>query len=137
MATFVLTDAYVSINAVDLSDHVRSLSFTFEAEGVDSANMGDTTRIMQGGLKNYGVDIEFSQDFASGKVDDTLFDLVGTTTVVVLQAVNNSGTGTATNPSFTGTMLLTSYPPITGAVGDKAIATASFVPAGNMVRAVA
>jgi len=133
MGTFVLTDASVTINSVDLSDHVRSVTFNYEGEAVDDTNMADTNRIMAGGLKNYSVDVEFSQDFAASKVDATLFSLVGSTTTVVL--LPTSAAVSATNPSFTGTMLLTSYPPITGTVGDLATATASFVPAGAITRA--
>lgn len=133
MGTFVLTDASVTINSVDLSDHVRSVTFNYEGEAVDDTNMADTTRIMAGGLLNYGVDIEFSQDFAASKVDATLFSLVGSTTTVVLLAT--SAGVSATNPSFTGTMLLTSYNPISGSVGDLATTSATFVPAGAITRA--
>ena len=133
MATFVLTDASVTINSVDLSDHVRSVSFNYEGEAVDDTNMADTTRIMAGGLLNYGCNIEFSQDFAASKVDATLWSLVGSTTTVVL--LPTSASASSTNPSFTATMLLTDYTVITGSVGDLATATATFVPAGAVARA--
>ena len=133
MGDFVLTNAKVTINSVDLSDHVEQVSFSYEAEGVDDTNMGDTTRVMLGGLLSYGVDITFSQDFAAAKVDATLFSLVGSTTTVVLVPVNT--TVSSTNPSFTGTMLLTSYSPIGGTVGDKATAPVHFDPAGAITRA--
>jgi len=129
----VLKDASVTINSVDLSDHVRSVTFNYEGESIDDTNMADTTRIMAGGLLNYGVDIEFSQDFAASKVDATLFSLVGSTTTVVL--LPTSSAASATNPSFTGTMLLTSYNPISGSVGDLATTSATFVPAGAIARA--
>ncbi len=132
MGTFVLTDASVTINGVDLSDHVRSISFPYEAEEVDDTNMGDTTRIMQGGLINYGVDIEFSQDFASGKVDDSLFDIVGTVVPVILIPVNT--TVSATNPKFTMNMLVGSYNPINGSIGDLAVAPVHLAPAGAVTR---
>lgn len=133
MGTFVLTDASVTINAVDLSDHVRSISFPYEAEEVDDTNMGDTTRIMQGGLINYGVDIEFSQDFAAGKVDATLFSIIGTVVAVILIPVNT--TVSATNPSFTMNMLVGSYNPINGSIGDLAVAPVHLAPGGAVVRA--
>lgn len=133
MATFIYNDASVTINSVDLSDHVRSASLSYEAEAVDETNMSDTTRTNLGGLLNYAVEIEFSQDFAANEVDATLFSLVGTTTTVAIKPT--SGATSATNPEFTGTMLLQSYTPMTGSVGDLATATASFVPAGALSRA--
>lgn len=133
MATFVLTDASVTINSVDLSDHVRSVSLSYEAESVDDTNMSDTTRVNAGGLLNYGIDIEFSQDFAASKVDATLFSLVGSTTTVVVKPTSSSVS--ATNPSFTATMLVQSYSPITGTVGDLATSPLTLVPAGTLARA--
>tara|TARA_R110000824_G_scaffold257679_1_gene446626 strand:- start:2840 stop:3247 length:408 start_codon:yes stop_codon:yes gene_type:complete len=133
MGTFVMTDASVTINSVDLSDHVRSLTFTYEGEAIDDTNMSDVNRVMTGGLINYGVDVEFSQDYAASKVDATLFALVGQTTVVSLKPT--SAAVSATNPSYTMTMLLTTYNPISGSVGDLATASVTFAPSGAVVRA--
>ena len=40
MATFVFTDASVTINSVDLSDHVRSVTLDLSAEEQDDTAMG-------------------------------------------------------------------------------------------------
>jgi hypothetical protein len=133
MSTFVMTNASITIGGVDLSDHCMAVSISYEAETVDDTNMGDTTRLMLGGLLNYGVEIELSQDYAAGEVDATMFPLVGTAVAVVIKATS-AAVGT-TNPSFSANMLLQTYPPLGGAVGEKATTTASFVPAGTLVRA--
>lgn len=133
MATFVMTDGFVSINSVDLSDHVKRVTLNYEAETQDNTHMSDNTRLMQGGLKNWSMEVEFSQDFASGEVDATLFSLVGTTTTVIARPTSSSVS--TTNPNFTGTALLTSYTPLSGTVGEQAPATASFVAAGDLSRA--
>jgi len=44
---------------------------------LDDTVMGDTTRSNIAGLLNWSIDVEFLQDFASAKVDATLFALVG------------------------------------------------------------
>ena len=133
MATFVLTDASVIINNIDLSDHVRSLTLNYEAESVDDSTMSVLTRIAKGGLLNYSFDVEFAQDFAASEVDATLFSLVGTTTTVVIKPT--SGAVSSTNPSFTGTMMLQNYNPIQGSVGDFATAPVHFEAAGTLTRA--
>lgn len=133
MATFVINDASIVINAVDLSDHCKSVTLNYEAESVDDTNMGDTTRLMVGGMLNYSLEVEFAQDYAAGEVDATLFALVGTATTVTVKAT--SGAVSATNPSFSGSMLLTSYSPVSGSIGDLATTSASFVPAGALTRA--
>lgn len=135
MAKFVLTDASVSLNSVDLSDHVVSVTLNLEAEGVDDTNMGDLTRINLGGLLSWSAEIEFSQDYAAGEVDATLFSLVGTSFTMVLKPTS-SAVG-PTNPSFTGTALLTAYQPLAGSVGEKSMATVSLASAGTLTRATA
>lgn len=133
MATFVMNDAFISINSVDLSDHVKRVTLNYESETADDTHMSDNTRIMQGGLKNWGLEVEFSQDFASGEVDATLFSLVGTTTTIIVRPTSDAVS--ATNPNFTGTALLTDYPPLAGSIGEHAQTTASFVAAGDLSRA--
>jgi hypothetical protein len=50
MASFVLTNAYVKINSVDLSDHVRSVKINYSAETPDNTAMGATTHSRLPGL---------------------------------------------------------------------------------------
>jgi hypothetical protein len=134
MATFVYTDASVVINSVDLSDHVKSCSLNYEAEMLDDTVMGDTTRSNMAGLLNWSIDVDFLQDFASAKVDATLFTLVGAAAFAVVLKPT-SGSVSATNPSFTGTAVLESYPPMTGGVGDLETVSVTFRSAGTLVRA--
>ena len=136
MGTFALTNADVTVNTVDLSAWCKSVSLTLERDVVDDTNMGDTTVINLEALKNWSITITFSQDFAATKVDATLWSVYnsasGTCAVVIIPAGDTVG---ATNPSYTGTGLLTSMPVVDGSVGDHAEITATFVPAGNQVRA--
>lgn len=133
MAKFVLTDASIVINAVDLSDHVESLTINYEAEAQDCTSMGDTTRAFLGGLKNWSMDVTFRQDYAASEVDVTLFGIVGSQ--ITVTAKPTSAAVSTTNPSYSGTALLTTYTPIGNAVGDLAAAPVSFVSAGALTRA--
>lgn len=135
MATFVLTDASVVINAVDLSDHVRQVTLNVEADGQEDTAMGDSWRSRLGGLKDSSVEIEFNQDFAASEVDATLWPLFGTTTTVTIKPTSSAVS--ATNPSFSGSMLLTEYPPLDGSVGDVATTSVTFEGAGTITRATA
>lgn len=134
MAVMVLTDAFVSINGVDLSDHVKSVTIDYSAEMLDDTVMGATTRTNKGGLKNWSIEIEFFQDFAASEVDATLFPLVGSTFTVIVRPVNGTAVG-ATNPNFTGTGILESYPPLGNAVGELATTSITIQPAGALSRA--
>lgn len=137
MATLVWTDASVTINSVVLSDHVRSVSLTYEAEMQDESAMGVSTRVNLAGMLVWSVDVEFNQDYATGEVDKTLFTLVGAAAFPVVLLPVATGGVSATNPSFTGQAVLESYGPVGGAIGDMGTASATFRSAGALVRAEA
>jgi hypothetical protein len=133
----ILKDAFVSINSVDLSDHVRSVNMDLGVEPQDDTAMGDDTRSAEAGLLIYSATVEFYQDFAAGKVDATLFPLLGAAGFpVIVRAVNTGGVG-PTNPNYVGNMILTKYPPVTGTVGDEHLLTCEFAAAGDISRATA
>ena len=134
MATMVLTDGFISIGGVDLSDHMKSGSMNYEAEALDQTAMGADTRLNVGGLKNWSVEATFYQDYAAGETDATIFSKVGTATAIIVRSVATGGVG-ATNPNFTGTGLVQSYTPVTGEVGSSHEVTVSIVAAGTLSRA--
>ena len=137
MATYVLTDAQVSVATVDLTAWTKSVTVKLDKAAVDDTNMGDTTNINLGGLKSWSVSIACSQDHTDEDGPDTtmwtIFDSAEGTAELII--VPTSDEVSATNPSFTGTGLLTSYPAISGSVGAKSEVTYEFVPAGDMERA--
>ena len=135
MAIQVITDAFVSINSVDLSDHCKAVTLSYEAEMQDTTTMGtDGTRAFIPGLKNWTLSLELEQDYAAGSVDATLFALVGATAFPIIVRPNSAVKGTD-NPEFTGSAVLESYNPVAGTVGDLAMCTASFRPASALGRA--
>lgn len=134
MGTLVLTDASVTVAGTDLSDHVQSVTLNYSADEVEDTNMGDDTHVfMAGTLKNWSLEVEFSQDYAASEVDATLFSAVGTSVALVVKPT--SAAVSSTNPSFSGNGILTSYNPVGGSVGEKSVASATFQPAGSLTRA--
>lgn len=134
MATQVLTDAFVEINSVDLSDHVKSVTLPYAAEMLDDTVMGDDTRSNKGGLKVWSITVEFLNDWAASEVDATLFGLVGTTFTVTVRPDKTAGVS-ATNPNYTGTAILESYPPLGNQVGELATTSVVLQSAGTLSRA--
>ena len=125
MADFVLKNAYVSINSVDLSDHVRSLTLTYESESVDNTAMGDTTHSFIAGLLDLTFTVEFYEDHASSKVQQTLFPLIGAAAFAcAVRPVNT--TIAATNPEYQFNAIIESYPLVAGSVGEMAMASVTF-----------
>lgn len=129
MATHVLTNASLVYNSVDLSDHVRTITVSMSAEDVDLTAMGSTSRTHAPGLRDDRVEVEFLQDFASGKVDQTLSSYVGNATGATLVVKPVATTVSTTNPSYTMTAILLDYQPLSGTVGEANTINVTFVPA--------
>lgn len=131
MAVFVLTDASVTINTVDLSSYVTNVTFTYEKDQVETTAMGATGHVYVGGLQNLSVAIEMNQDLAAGKVFDTLWSAVGSGTNTLI--VKSLSTGTP-NPTLTvSNAFLPSAPVVQGATGDLAKTSVTFV-GGTVVK---
>tara|TARA_R110002020_G_scaffold425930_1_gene635368 strand:- start:338 stop:760 length:423 start_codon:yes stop_codon:yes gene_type:complete len=133
LATFVLNNASVTLNSVDLSDHVQSVTLDITADEVVTTAMGDTFVSRTGGLKDGSLAIEFQQDFASSEVDATLFPLLGSTTAFIVKA--DAGSTSSTNPAYTGTVLVNSHAPVANGVGELATMSVTFPTSGTITRA--
>ncbi len=136
MAVMVLKNAYVSINGVNLSDHVSQVNIDYSAETIEKTVMGANSKGKIAGLKDWKVTIEFAQDYDAAKVDATLFPLVGAAAFPV-EFRPDAGVVSATNPKFTGNAILASYPPISGSVGELAKAQITLEGDGDLTRATA
>ena len=135
MAVLVLTNAYVTVNAVDLSDHVTSVTLDTGADDIDTTAMGATFKNRTGGLKEWSVQITFQQDYASAKVDATIWPLLGSTTAVQIKPVNAATS--ATNPQYSGSVLVSEYQAVGGSVGELATTSVTWPGAGTLTRATA
>ena len=133
MATFVFTDASVTINSVDLSDHVRSVTLDISAEEQDDTAMGATFRSRKGGLKDGSISLEFNSDFAAAEIDATIFPILGTSVAFDIRATSSAVS--ATNPKYTGNCLVTQHVPVGNAVGDLATPSVTWPTTGTISRA--
>lgn len=127
MSTFVLTDASVVVNSVDLSDHVQSVTVTTSRETQDDTVMGNTARSNSAGLKATGISVTFLQDFAASEVDATLWTLYDAGTEHTVVVMPTSAAVGSTNPTYTLTGFISSYAPIGGSVGGQAVAPVEWV----------
>jgi len=123
------------INAVDLSDHVKSVTVNYSAEIIEDTAMGATSKSRVAGLKDWSAEVEFMQDYASGKIDATLFPLVGAAAFAIhIKPVN--ATIAADNPDYTGNAVLGEYSPVSGAVGELSTVSVTFEGDGDLTRDV-
>lgn len=119
MASFVLTDARVEINAVNLSPRVKGVTISYSKEIVEATAMGDTGRRRKAGLADWSADIEFYDDEAASQTMATLFGIVGTEVALKVRAT--SAAVSATNPEYRGSGMIESLPVLAGDVGAMAM----------------
>lgn len=137
MAAFVIRNGFVSIDAIDLSNHCRSASVEMAYDDVDVTSMGAGAHQHLPGLRSDRFTLEMYSDFASSSVNDTLAGkFAGGTTAFVIHVASNSSTATATNPVYSGTCFLLTYNPISGAVGDASMTPLEFVPSNGTITAL-
>ena len=133
MAEFMLNDASVTINSVDLSTYVTSVTLSQSADSLETTAMGDSARTFIAGLTNGTIDIDFNADFAASKTEATIYPLVGTTTAVVVKP--GSGSVSSTNPSYTFNVVVTEWDTLNGSIGELATHSVSWQIAGAITKA--
>jgi hypothetical protein len=116
MAVFLNNGVSVTVNSVDLSDHVTSITLNRTFDELEVTAMGDSGHKFVKGLEASSLTIDFLNDTATGEVLQTLQAAWGTNVTVVVK--QNSGAVSATNPSYTMTCLINNTTDINGAVGD-------------------
>lgn len=134
MAVFSLLNEYVSLNAVVLSDHVKSATLTLDANQLDASAMGPGWKAVAGGLKSGTLQIEFLDDYAAASVDATIFPLLGT--VVAFEVRPDAGARSATNPAYTGNVFV-AQTVVGGQIDNMATKQVSYPTSGAVSRLTA
>ena len=140
MARIVLTDASVTINGVNLSQYITSISLSTSEDVVDtSAFGGGGARTRVAGLAGNSVTLEFNQDFATSALEVSInavgSSLVGASTTVVVKPT--SAAVGVSNPTYTFTAIVTEWQPLSGAVGELATVSTTWPISGVITKAVA
>jgi hypothetical protein len=133
MARIVLTDAKVTINSVNLSSFIASVSLSTTNDVVETSAFSSTaakTRIA--GLADNSVTLEFHQDYATSSVEATIYPLLGSNTTIV---VSPTSTVSATSPSYSFTALVSEWTPLNGGVGELATASVTWPVSGAITKA--
>jgi hypothetical protein len=116
MAVFLNNGVVLTVNAVDLSDHVTAVTLNRVFDELEVTAMGDSGHKFVKGLEAASITIDFLNDTAAGEVLATLQAAFGTNVTVTLK--QDSGATSATNPLYTMTCLVNNLTDINGAVGD-------------------
>ena len=136
MARLVLTNAYISVGGVDLSDLVASVTLNSTFDVVETTAFSSTAaKTRLAGLADNSIALEFHQDYATSEVEQTIYPLLGTVATVIVKP-NGSVTG-AQNPSYTASAVISEWTPLNGSVGELATASVTWPVTGAITKAVA
>jgi len=116
MAIFLNNTASVTFNSVDLSAYVTSVTINQSFDELEITAMGDTAHKFAKGLEASTITLDFLNDNAATTVIPTLRAAYGTTVPLVIK--QSSGAVSATNPSYSTTVLVNNLQNVNGAVGD-------------------
>ena len=116
MAVFLNNGVVLTVNSVDLSDHVTAVTINRTFDELEVTAMGDSGHKFVKGLEASSITIDFLNDTATGEVLPTLQAAWGTNVTVTVK--QSSAATSATNPLYTMTALVNNTTDINGAVAD-------------------
>jgi hypothetical protein len=139
MAIFYQNNAGFKISVdgttyVDLTDHVTSLTINKAFDELDVSAMGNTGHSFIGGLESSTISVDFLNDDATTSVMQTLNTLVGTNAKFKVLQTTGSAIS-ATNPVYTGLILVNKLTPVAGKIGDVAVQSLTFTVSGSIATA--
>jgi hypothetical protein len=116
VAVFLNNGVVLTVNAVDLSNHVTAVTLNRTFDELEVTAMGDSGHKFVKGLEASSITIDFLNDTASASVLQTLQAAWGTNVTVTVK--QTSAATSATNPLYTMTALVNNTTDINGAVAD-------------------
>ena len=116
MAVFLNNGVVLTVNAVDLSDHVTAVTINRAFDELEVTAMGDSGHKFVKGLEASSITIDFLNDTATSETLQTLQAVWGTSTTVTVK--QTSAATSATNPLYTMTCLINNTTDVNGSVAD-------------------
>ena len=136
MAKFIVTATAVKIGSTNVSDSVASATLELTSADVDVTDFSSNgwTEVI-GGLKSGTLSLDIHADNGVGAISTILNPLLGTIATVTIAP--NGTVGSSTNPIYTVPVLVNSFSPVAGAVGDLSTFSVSFPTSGSVSFATA
>ena len=130
MAVFLNNGVVLTINSVDLSDHVTAVTINRSFDELEVTAMGDSGHKFVKGLEASSITIDLLNDTASQETLQTLQAVWGTNTTVTVK--QTSAVVSATNPLYTMTCLINNTTDVNGSVSDLSTQSLTFNVSGTI-----
>jgi len=119
MSVYLSNGVSVTVDSVDLSSLVSSVTINRAFDELDVTAMGDSGARAVKGLERSSVSIDFFNDEATNKTLQKLNSVWGTSVTVVIK--QTSGAVAPTNPSYTMSCLINNLTPVNGDVASLSV----------------
>lgn len=116
MAVYLANTGVLTVNSVDLSSLVTSVTINRAFDELEVTSLGDQGHRYVKGLEASSISIDFINDSATSKTLQTLQTNWGNNVTVTFK--QQDAAVSATNPLYTMTCLINNTTPVNGAVAD-------------------
>lgn len=132
MPKYVVKDAIIEIDDIDLSARASRATVTSSKALVDSTTFGADYRENVVGLGDASIAVTFQQDFDTAQTDATLWPIHSAGRTCRVRVIPTSGAISETNPAYVmEAALIPDYTPLNGSVGDLSTVDVTFQNAGQ------
>ena len=133
MAVYLANTGTLTVNAVDLSTLVSSVTINRAFDELEVSALGDSGHRYVKGLEASSITIDFFNDPESAKTLATLNSSSVWGNNVTVTFKQFSGITSTTNPLYTMTCLVNNTTPVNGAVGDLSTQSVTWNVSGTIV----
>jgi len=140
----VLLSTSTAVGTRDMSNRVMKLELPRDADEHDDTVMGLTAHSRVIGLEKWSFKMTMLQAFTTGDGGENTNSILATTftrsqsglkSMISVSAFGGTSTVSASNPTWSGLVVLKNYSPILGGVGDLLKTDVEFLGSGNLTEA--
>jgi hypothetical protein len=140
MSALVLTNGYVAIGGVDISEFVTSITISTSYDIFETTQVNDYSKKYVPGLAENKVSLEFIQDFDPTDglekiINSHVSSLLGTLQSMEIRPVN-AGVSSS-NPKYTFTVVVSEWTSINAAIGDLSTVSVTWPVSGDITKSIA
>ena len=133
MAVYLANTGVLTVNAVDLSTLVSSVTINRSFDELETTALGDSGHRFVKGLEASSITIDFYNDSASSKTLQTLNSSSVWGNNVTVTFKQTDAAVSTTNPLYTMTCLVNNTTPVNGAVGDLSTQSVTWNVSGTIL----
>ena len=130
MAVFLNNGVVLTVNSVDLSDHVTAVTINRTFDELEVTAMGDSGHKFVKGLEASSITIDFLNDTAAGETLATLQDAYGDNVTVTVKQTDAAVS--ATNKLYTMTCLVNNLTDVSGSVCEIGMQSVTWTVSGTV-----